>query len=50
MEVLSLDKKEECFSIEGGKGFTFKKKVSFMSSLASQIGFQIMSLNNCKPN
>jgi hypothetical protein len=37
MEVLSLDKKEECFSIEGGKGFTFKKQHMFC-------------VNSCKPN
>jgi hypothetical protein len=29
MEVLSLDKKEKCFSNEGRKGFAFKKQGMF---------------------
>jgi hypothetical protein len=41
MEVLSLDKKEECFSIKGGKGIASKNKACFVSSFASQIGFRL---------
>ncbi len=49
MEVLSLDKKEECFSMEERDSHS-KNNICFVSTLANQIGFSIGSLNNCKPN